>query len=310
MEAWKKEITKGSLAEEVRREYKKLLSVGKSGEEAEALVVNYFHDEIAGDKLMTGRLWMTLALCEWELGRLTQNALNNARHWANYPWEKISKTSLEALLNTLDAPMPPQKKVRLPSHIAHCPWPVGSLLAYRIISSDHPHVTESPFYGKYVLLRIIMIRKQPVTWLAPEDAWNEGMLVGLYDWMGDSVPDPEIVDRLQFTAVSVEEPMLPASAFRNIPSGINPKQFQEVMARMTQPRGETCCDLDWRCKKPQKRSDVFTYLGCDPSFACEISSFFKTDICDYAMDGNLAFDAVLVNRFTQLAEENASQNRR
>ena len=303
MEAWKKEILNSDFGEQIRREYRKLLSVGKSDEEAETLVVDYFRSKLNDNKLMMGHFWIVLALCEWESGRLTKDAEKNARYWATYPWEQFPKIALETLLKTLDSPMPPKKKVRLPSYVSHCPWPVGSLLAYRIISSEHPHVTQSPFYGKYVLLRIIKIKKQPITQLAPEAAWNESMLVGLYNWIGDTIPDSETGNRLQFTAVSVQKPMLHTSAFRNIPNGMGPELVQQVMARTTQPRVETCCDLDWKCLKPQKTADVFTYLGCDPTFAQEVLPFFRTDICDYAMSSSHSFDAMLVNRFTQLEKE-------
>jgi len=304
--AWRKEIIDGDIEERIHREYRNLLSVGKSSEEAEELLEDYFHSQLSGDELIMGRFWMTLALYEWKFGRLTENADRNARQWASYPWSNISKKALENLLNTLNAPMPQKKKVRLPSYISHCPWPVGSLLAYRIISSEHPHVTKSAFYGKYVLLRIIQINKIPVTGLAPNDAWNERMLVGLYNWIGDSIPNSKIADSLQFTPISIQKPMLPATAFGNIPmikSNAETSQIQQLLVQTTQPRIETCCDLDWKCIKGIKTADVFTYLGCDPVFTGKDSDFFRTNVSDYAMCHSLPFDAVLVNRFTQLEEE-------
>ena len=306
MKPWRKEIINGDLGERVEREYHKLLSVKKEDEEAERLLAEHIHDKLP-DELSVGRFWMMLGLCEWEFGRLTGNAQKQARQWAMYPWDNISKETLQALLNTLESPMPPRKKVRLPSYISHCPWPVGSLLAYRIISSEHPYVVQSSFYGKYVLLRIIQIKKIPVTDLDPTAAWNECMLVGLYDWIGDSIPDPQIINDLRFTAVSIQQPSLSAHILLNsskiLGSAINEQQMQPVMERLTKPRIETCADLNWKCVKPVRLADVFTYLGCDASFGQTVSPFFKTDETDYAMNSNHSFDAVLVNRFTQLAEE-------
>ena len=306
MESWKREILNGNVGEHVRSEYRKLLSVGKSGEDAEKLLVDYFRMQYPNNELMMGRFWLALALCEWEAGRLSGIADEKSRQWAMYPWENISKTSLETLLVTLKSPMPPKKKVRLPSYISHCPWPVGSLLAYRIISSKHPHVTQSPFYGKYVLLRIIKIIKKPVTQLAPDDAWDERMLVGLYNWIGDSVPDPKIVDDLQFTPVSIQEPMISSSVYQGMSISqdiVNSEQFQQLLVRTVQPRIETCCDLDWKCIRGIKATDVFTYLGCDPSYERNIPSFFKCDIGNYSMCHSLPFDADLVNRFIQLTKD-------
>ena len=305
MSTWKKEIINNELGERILCEYRKLLSIGKHEEEVEKLLVDYFSVQLV-DNLTMGRFWMALALCEWEYGRLTQNAASNARKWAMHSRDSISKTVLETFLHTLETTMPPKKKVRLPSYVSHCPWPVGSLLAYRIISSDHPHVTNSPYYGKYVLLRIIQIKKHPITQLAPDDAWDERMLVGLYNWIGDSIPDPRIADHLQFTPVSVEKPMLTASAYQKTPSfqsAIRTPLQRQLLEQTTQLRIETCCDLDWKCAKGIKTEDVFTYLGCDTDFTHEIGSFFQTNICDYAMSHSQPFDAMLVNRFTQLSGE-------
>ena len=250
MKPWRKEIINGDLGERVVREYRMLLSAKKEDEEAERLLVEYILDKLP-DELSVGRFWMMLGLCEWEFGRLTENAQNHARQWAMYPWDSISKEALQALLNTLETPMPPRKKVRLPSYISHCPWSVGSLLAYRIVSSEHPHVTQSPFYRKYVLLRIIQIKKIPITYLDPDAAWDECMLVGLYNWIGDSVPDPQIVNDLQFTAVSVQQPSLPVHSLLNcskmLGTTVNEQQMQHMIEQLTKPRIETCADLAWRC---------------------------------------------------------------
>jgi len=60
--AWRKEIIDGDIEERIHREYRNLLSVGKSSEEAEELLEDYFHSQLSGDELIMGRFWMTLAL--------------------------------------------------------------------------------------------------------------------------------------------------------------------------------------------------------------------------------------------------------
>ena len=132
------------------------------------------------------------------------------------------------------------------------------------------------------------------------------MLVGLYNWIGDSIPDPRIADHLQFTPVSVEKPMLSTSVYQRTPSiqsAVELTRLRQLLEQTTQPRVETCCDLDWKCAKGIKTEDVFTYLGCNTDFSQGINNFFQTNICDYAMSHSRPFDAVLVNRFTQLREE-------
>ena len=100
--------------------------------------------------------------------------------------------------------------------------------------------------------------------------------------------------------------MLPISAFRNPPmiqNTVDTTQLHQLLAQTTQPRIETCCDLDWKCVKGIKTTDVFTSLGFDPSFEQKVLPFFQTGIGEYAMCHSIPFDAVLVNRFSQLAEE-------
>lgn len=307
MAKWETEIFRGDFTERVKREYRKLLSVNIDGEEAEHLLVKHFQSHFVADASTEGRFWMALGLCEWQSGRLTQTAKENAKKWIVLPGNNISAFALQSLLDTLDTPMPPPKKVRPPSYVSHCPWPVGSLLAYRIISSAHPHVTQSPFYGKYVLLRIVKLKRIPITELAPNAGWDERMLVGLYNWLGDSIPQPDIVQNLDFTAISVQEPSLNASVFQGLLdlqlSDEMNGHLQQIIAATTTQRIETCCDLGWHCLRGINRKDVFTYLACDPSYEREISPFFKTNITDYSMCHSIPFDAVLVNRFNQLTQQ-------
>jgi hypothetical protein len=104
--------------------------------------------------------------------------------------------------------------------------------------------------------------------------------------------------------------MLPTSVYQRISSiqgTAGTTQLQQLLERTTQLRIETCCDLDWKCIKGIDPADVFTYLGCNPTFVQQ-ESFFQTSIGDYAMCHSIPFDAVLVNRFNQLAEESFSRD--
>lgn len=312
MSTWETEIFHGEFAQNVRSEYRKLLSVNISDAEAEMLVVNHFMENISPGHILEGRLWLALALCEWQLGRLSHNVKYKAQQWSAYPWEDISNVCIGSLLSTLDSPMPPRKRIRMPSHISHCPWPVGSLLAYRIISSEHPNVTGSPFYKKYVLLRVIMIKRHPVTNLAPDAGWNESMLVGLYDWVGGAIPDPHIVDNLRFTPIHIESPVLSPTVFQNMLNTHKSFTVDDILlqaiGKATEPRVETCCSLDWKCAKGTRTDEVFTYLGCNALFPESERFFFKTGVLDYSLCHCKSFDAVLVNRLTKLQTEKGKDN--
>lgn len=307
MAKWEAEIFRGDIEKKVKHEYGKLLSVNIDSEDAEHILVKYFESRFLADVFTEGRFWMALSLCEWQSGRLTQTAKKNAEKWAGFSENDISPSARQSLLDTLDMPMPPPKKIRLPAYVSHCPWPVGSLLAYRISSSDHPHVTQSPFFGKYVLLRIIKINRIPITNLAPSAGWDECMLVGLYNWIGDSIPHPDIIHNIEFTAISVEVPTLKPSTFQAFQLSHRSAEFddqlQQIIAKTTAHRVETCCDLDWKCPKRGNGNDVFTYLAYDPSYESNIPPFFKTNATDYSRCHCVPFDAVLVNRFYQLTEQ-------
>ena len=307
MAKWEAEIFRGDIEERVKSEFRKLLSVNIKTEEAEHLLMKHFESRFLADIFAEGRFWMALSLCEWQSGRLTQTAKANAQKWAVASGNASSASARQSLLETLNTPMPPPKKVRPPAYVSHCPWPVGSLLAYRIASSDHPHVVQSPFFGKYVLLRIVKINKIPITNLAPSAEWDERMLVGLYNWIGDYVPHPDIIQDLEFTPISVEAPALEASIFQafQVPdrSSKFSDQLQQIISKTTTQRIETCCDLDWKCPKRVNRNDVFVYLACDPSYESDIPTFFKTNATDYSRCYCVPFDAVLVNRFYQLTEQ-------
>ena len=103
---------------------------------------------------------------------------------------------LEDLQRTIQLPMPPIKKIKKAT-VHHCPWKVGSLLAYRIIANKE-QLCDHPCYGKYVLLRILDVAKHPLSHVFDTGYYNETMLVGLYNWIGNTIPDPSIVRELSF----------------------------------------------------------------------------------------------------------------
>ena len=298
------EALQSELAKNIVSEYRKLLSINVSNADAERLIIDHFSKSIVLGSPQEAYIWLVLALCEWELGRLSLEVKETAQKWATCMAAEFPQETIPRLLATLDSPMPEAKKIRPPCYVSHCPWPVGSLLAYRIISSNRPHITQSPFYSKYVLLRIIMIKRHPISQLAPDAGWSESMLVGLYRWIGESIPDPGIVKDLSFTAISQKDALLSQPVFSTLPRDKTPDTktdvIQQTVHRATAERIETCCDLSWNCARGVRRDDVFTFIECDPSFGEAVPPFFKTEITDYSMCHSIPFDAVLVNRFTQL----------
>ena len=302
MASWQADIYRGEWAQLVKKEYRSLLEVKKSDEEAERMIIEYCMQKIRPGSINEARMWLALALREWEFGRLSDLVKQKALSYLSAPVDHVDAGSCRILEATLNSPMPERKKIRLPSWVKRCPYKVGSLLAYRIISST---AMESSFYWKkYVLLRVIKIDRSPVTYLAPEAGWNESMLVGLYDWWGDEIPDPAIAESLEFTPIEISGPSLPKIAFNFVDRTVLDKHMCDLLDGMiknvTSPRVETCCDLSWTCSPGISKKEVFTYLGCDERFQEGVSDFFKTKITEYSLSHSIPFDATLVRRFTQL----------
>ena len=72
MGAWGTSIFSDDMAMDIRREYSVLLSVGKSSEEAEKMLIKYYSSIMNCNDPDEDVFWFVLALCEWKKGRLSQ----------------------------------------------------------------------------------------------------------------------------------------------------------------------------------------------------------------------------------------------
>ena len=304
MAKWQTEIYQGELGQTVKAEYRNLIAIGKSEPDAEHIIVEHCLTKLVSCSEDEGHMWIALALRQWEYGRLSCAVKEKALYWASQTLPGISMDTLGMLKSTIESPMNRKKCVPLPSWVKKCPWPVGSLLAYRIISNQQENVRNSPYWGKYVLLRVIKIVRQPVTWLAPETGCSESMLVGLYNWCGEGIPNPSIADSLEFTPIAITGSSLSSTALGRISPDViktlGDKNLNHLINSVTNHRVETCCCLDWTCTKGINRNDVFTYLDCNPDFQYNIPDFFKTEITDYSFSHSVPFDVTLYNRLVQL----------
>lgn len=291
MGVWGTAIFSDDLAADIRGEYNALLSIGKENDEAERLLFDHYCEIIQGDDEEEPVFWMALALAEWNKGRLSpfvkQKALNildnggDLERW-NEPGNEKNyqkrQTVIRDLRNKLLSEMPPKKRMK--ASVRHCPWKVGSLLAYRIIAHDEK-LKEDQYFGKYVLLRVVKLVKHPISTIVPEEVYNETMLVGLYNWVGSEIPEPQIVEQLEYI------PILDNS---------------KVIAGLFAGRIDTCAQLNWMPIHGKKGEIVF--LGRDESFEEKTPDFFKTEITQYGMYGFLSFDLWLVKRLKEYFGEN------
>ena len=288
MGAWGTGILSDDLAMDIRREYSVLLSVGKRDEEAEEMLINYYASILNCNDPDEDVFWFSLALCEWKKGRLSLavkekalSALNSGRdleRWntaGNEKNYKKRKKTLSELKETLLSPMPPAKKIKKPT-VHHCPWKVGSLLAYRIVS--HPDYLQGrPCHGKYVLLRVVRIAKHPVSNLFDTEYYDESMLVGLYNWIGSEIPDPQIVHSLKYIPVNEAVSRKPTgpinlSILDELPEEARKKALGALLS-LFYSEPEKCEWLNWRSYK-NEQGDI-TLLDCDDDFEKNLPDFFK-----------------------------------
>lgn len=303
---WEHEILGSSLAGFIKSEYSNLLKIHNSDKEVERVMIEYITSSIAIGSDDEGHAWLALALVEWKYGRLSDRVKECAIYWVQRLTKSFSANALNKLEKTLTTPMPPRKNFVMQVRNNLCPWPAGSLLAYQITSSDHPHVTKSPFWMKYVLLQVFAIRRIPISRLIPDEAWNETMLVRLYNWYGESIPDISNVKSLQYTPIVVANPIMSSETARtligSIPANDNLSNGN-LFERITAQRIEEVCCLDWNCHRSvSRKSDVFTYLGTDPNYSMENEVYVSSSITDYSICHSIPFDAILVNRLYQLTK--------
>lgn len=305
METWEKEIFRGELAQSIKREYRTLLALKLSETEAEKRIVEYSMKQIRQGSAQEGQMWLALALRQWQLGRLSDSTKCKALEWCVSTELGISKASIKMLSEKLNSPMPEKKSVGLPPWVKRCPYPVGSLLAYRIISNEN--LLSSPYWEKYVLLRVIKINSTPVSPVAPDIMGNDQMLVGLYNWIGDEIPNPQITDTLDFITLYEGSPILSKATLQSIVSknqdDSDSKIFTQLSEAATSLRRETCCCLDWKCMNKTKSKEVFSHIARDRKWETEIPPFFNTNYSAYCYANTLSFDAMIVNRFIQLSEQ-------
>lgn len=298
MGAWGTAVFSDDLAQDIRREYHIMLSTGKTNSEAERLLKAHYSSLFNCANPDEDVFWFALALCEWKAGRLSDEAKakalaalesgNNLAQWetcasrSDYIKRKNILSDLHALLLS---PMPPTKKIRKPT-VHHCPWSVGSLLAYRIVSSAQ-RLGDHPCFRNYVLVRVVGIERRPISNLFDTGYYDELMLLGLYNWMGSSIPDAKIAESLQYIPIRktlpVESPNMNDSFLRNIGASFGNERI------------EKCVYFDWVPTKAE-RGDI-TYLACDENFENNLPAFFEPKPQARVYTHYLPFDIQLAKRF-------------
>lgn len=303
MKKWDDEFFQNDICKTIRKEYKTLLSLQYDDDFAEEKIINYFLSKCT-DASQEGLVWLSMALIEWKHGRLSSYVRDTALACSKMSNPAISEYAIKQLIETITSPIPLEKQLIRPARVRRCPYLEGSLLAYRITTSQA--VSDSIYFHKYALIRVIKVMRQPVSLLVPDGPCNESMLIGLYNWIGDTIPDKQLAETLEYTPINVLDSSISKESFMraircHFPNGDLYEQSANIsmlMEQLTKPTVETCCNLDWT--RPANSPKVLTFLGCDATYQKNCPDFFKTEITNYSFCNFSAFDAVLVNRLKQL----------
>lgn len=267
-------------AKEVQSEYTILLSAGFSDVDAEEAIISYFLSNCTESQ--REMFWISFALIQWRMGRLSEKVHATAREYLSAPHTVISHEAAEEIANLLVSPMLERKRVMKP-HAIKCPWAKGSLLAYQIASNRE--MRDSRFWNRYVLLRIFDIKQWPLSSICPHLLYDESMYVVLYNWVGDTIPDPTVIENLKLTPIAFRKPIF--------------SQLQ-ISANLGEEYPEYVFALDWGNLK--RAETIFTGIQDD----CDAEKFSNSR--DWGtkippMIGCAGFDTILIKRLEQLFPE-------
>ena len=116
-------------------------------------------------------------------------------------WEDSDKRSIEKrkkvlaeLKDKLQSPPLPRKKIPKPDIERHR-WNVGDVVAGQLV---HSYDSEKWFYNKFVLFKVIEIKKTSLSHIKPDLVYDEWVYGLMYDWVGDELIPAEQVNSLDY----------------------------------------------------------------------------------------------------------------
>lgn len=203
MGTWGPGLYQDDVACDIKSEYVNRLKIGQTNIEATQDMIDY-NECYIDDEEDAPIFWFALADTQWKYGRLLPEVRDEAlkriksgvdlKRWQeNKKQYEKRKQVLETLEEKLNSPQPPEKKVSK-LIIDKARWEIGDVLSYKITNEQ---LKDSKWYNKYVLLRVIAIKTSRIGSL-PRDYSHEHNIVAIYNWIGNSVPNLEIIDKLKF----------------------------------------------------------------------------------------------------------------
>ena len=204
MGAWGTGLYQDDTTCDIKDDYITYLKVGMTNEEATRKIIEEndwcfeYEDEGA-------LLWFALADTQWKYGRLLDEVKEKAiecidsgvdlEKWREED-EKLCekrKKVLEALKERLSSEQPPEKKITK-LRMLRARWKVGDILLYQILNEE---LKEHKWYKKYILLKVVEIKRSNIGSLPIDIYYNEEDVLGLYNWIGNQKPGLQLLKKLK-----------------------------------------------------------------------------------------------------------------
>jgi hypothetical protein len=204
MGTWGINLYQDDVALDVRDEYLNRLRIGMNNKGATDAILNSYESENENDE-DTVIMYLALADTQSKYGRLLPQIKKQALKYINNnidlerwiedkkKYEKRKKV-LDELKERLETKQLVEKPISKLT-FARSSWDKGDLLFYQILNEEEK---DRKWHGKYVLLRVVEIKKFSKGSLPIDEYYDEMPIISLYNWVGDMIPKIELVNKLNF----------------------------------------------------------------------------------------------------------------
>ena len=179
-----------------------LLNIFENNEQATNKLIEY-NKNIIEDKERAPLFWIALANVQWDYGRLLKNVKEKAIQCIE-SGDKIEKwkKELEKVKKKLNSKQPAKKKIEKIIKLKTPNWKKGDILLYQIRNKE---LKEHKWYNKYVLLQVIGMKKTEISYLLPDEFYDEEEIIVLYNWIGNHQIDLNKISELKTIFFKDEE---------------------------------------------------------------------------------------------------------
>ena len=233
MGAWGTGLYQDDITCDVKENYINLLKIGTEPKEAMEEMIENWEDCI--EDVEEGPLfWFALADTQWKYGLLDEKVKKKALQYIEAGtdlerWKEDKKLYekrkivLEKLKEKINSEQPQGKKIPK-LHLSKRMFSIGDIILYQIQNEE---LKEHRWYKKYVLLKIVGIKKLGIGIEPIEKYHNEIDIMSLYNWIGNTKPNENVINVLHI--ININEPMdIDEDIERNLTTVLNPFSKREI----------------------------------------------------------------------------------